>query len=66
MQIVKDERVQMNKKQWILLVIWFAAYITAMQFLRFKFGIFTISGVAVVIGVALMLLLGKSNKPNSS
>lgn len=46
----------MKKKQWIFLSIWFASYITAMQFLRFKFGAFEITGAFILIGILLQLI----------
>ena len=54
----------MKTKQWIVLAVWFVCYMAAMEFLRFKFGIFMISGVAVVVGIPLMLLVGKPQKKN--
>jgi len=56
----------MNQHRWILLALWFAACITAMHCLRFESGIYAISDVAVGVGIALILALGKSNKSNPS
>ena len=57
---------RMNRKQWVIIVIWFIAYIAALQFFRFKFGLFTISGVAVVVGTILMWLFRTKIHPKSN
>ncbi len=56
---------KMNTKQWIVLVIWFVCYITCMQLFRFKFGIFRIAGFFVLVGIPVMVLLGRPWKPKS-
>jgi hypothetical protein len=53
-------------KEVIFMAVWVAVYITAMQFLRFKFGIFTISAVWIVIGIPLFWLFTRLTKPNSN
>jgi len=52
-------------KQWIILAVWFVAYIAAMEFFRFKFGIFKISAAFIVIGVSFMFWAAKSSTPKS-
>jgi hypothetical protein len=47
----------MKTKQWIFLAVWFAGYIAALQFLRFKFGLIQISAFFLVIGFLGGLLL---------
>jgi hypothetical protein len=56
----------MKGKSVLLLFVWFAVYITAMQFLRFRFGIFKISAACFVIGIILFWLFTGLNKPNSN
>jgi hypothetical protein len=55
----------MKTKQWVLLAIWFVCYEVCLQFFRFKFGLFEISAVFMIIGIPLMLFFGRPNKPNS-
>jgi hypothetical protein len=66
MQMINDVRGKLDEQQWIPLVAWCAACMTARQCLRFELGIYPISGVAVVIGIALIWASGKSNKTNPS
>jgi hypothetical protein len=54
----------MRARPWIVLAAWFACYISALQFLRFRFGVLEISGIAVVVGIPLMLIFAKPGKPN--
>ena len=56
----------MKKKQWIVLAVGFACYIATLQFFRFKFGLFPISIAFAVVGIPLMLLIGRPTKPNSN
>ena len=51
-------------KQWIVLGVWCVAYVAALQFYRFKFGLFEISAVFLIVGIPLMFLLGKPKKAN--
>jgi hypothetical protein len=51
------------KKTYIIFAAWFIAYIAALQFLRFKFGLFNISAAFLVVGVPLMWLAGRSQRP---
>ncbi len=53
-------------KEVIFMVVWFAFYIAAMQFLRFKFGIFAISAAWVIVGIPLFWLFQKLIKSNSN
>jgi ABC-type protease/lipase transport system fused ATPase/permease subunit len=53
-------------KEVIFMIIWIAVYITAMQFFRFKFGIFAISAVWVLVGIPLFWLFKRFNKPKSN
>jgi glucan phosphoethanolaminetransferase (alkaline phosphatase superfamily) len=55
----------MKKKQWIFLCAWFVLYIAAMQFLRFKFGIFQVSGVSFAIGVLIWMIFFQNKGMNS-
>jgi hypothetical protein len=52
------------RRQWIILTIWFTCYISALTFLRFRFGVLEISCVALVVGVPIMLLFARQSKPN--
>ena len=49
----------MRRKQWIVLAVWFAALIAALQFFRFQFGIFKISAAFILIGIPLMVLFAR-------
>jgi len=40
-----------NWKQWTFLAGWYVAYLLALEFWRFKFGIFTLGGLFAVAGV---------------
>ena len=53
----------MKKKQVIVLVIWYACYMIAMAFFRFKFGAFGITAFFLVVGIPLMFLLGRTSTP---
>jgi len=55
---------KMKMKQWIVFGVWIAAFIATLQFFRFKFGLFEIVAVYLVIGIPLMLLTRKPKKPN--
>ena len=55
----------MKKKQLILLVVWFACYLIAMQFFRFKFGANEISAVFAVVGIPVIWFFGRPSKSNS-
>jgi ABC-type protease/lipase transport system fused ATPase/permease subunit len=57
---------KMKTKEVIFMIAWFAVYLVAMQFLRFKFGIFTISAAWVIVGIPLFWLFQKLNKPKSN
>lgn len=54
-----------KKKQWIFMVVWCVTYVATLQFFRFKFGLFEITGAFVAIGLLLTWLLGRSSKPKS-
>ena len=56
---------KMKMRQWIVLGIWFAAYMAALQFYRFKFGLNKISAVFLLVGIPFMLLVSKWKKPNA-
>ena len=53
----------MRKKEWIFVAVWFVTFIAALNFYRFQFGIFTIAGVWLLVGVPIAFLL-KRRKPN--
>jgi len=42
---------KMKMKQWIVFGVWIAAFIATLQFFRFKFGLFEIVAVYLVIGI---------------
>jgi hypothetical protein len=51
-------------KQVIFMAVWFGIYISAKQFLRFKFGVFEISAAWVAIGIPLYWFFCMRRKPN--
>jgi len=53
---------KMNKKQLIGMVIWYLLYMAAMEFFRFKFGIFKISLAFLLIGLPLVYFLSRPKK----
>jgi hypothetical protein len=54
----------MKMRQWLVLAVWYVCLIAALQFFRFKFGLFPICGAFAIIGIPAMLIFGKTNKPN--
>ncbi len=56
----------MNKKSWILLFVWFVAFITTVQFFRLKFGVIEIGVVYLVIGIPVVLFFAVPRKPKSN
>ena len=53
-----------NKKQWAFLIVWFIAYIATLEFFRFKFGLFQITGFFLVIGLLLTRLFENKQNPH--
>jgi hypothetical protein len=62
----EGNKMKKKTKEVLFMIVWFSTYIAAMQFLRFKFGIFQISAVWVLVGSALFWLFQKLIKPNSN
>jgi lipoprotein signal peptidase len=56
----------MNLRRVVLFGLWCTAFIVALHFLRFQFGIFNISAFAIVIGVCLMVWFGNPGRRRSS
>jgi hypothetical protein len=47
----------MTRKQWVFCAVWFLAYNLTLEFFRFRFGFFEISGVYLILymtGIGLM------------
>ncbi len=57
---------KMKTKESIFMLVWFALYIVATQFWRFKFGIFKISAASIIIGILLFWVFTRLNKPKSN
>jgi hypothetical protein len=53
---------KMNKKQWVVFVVWFVCFNTVEYFFRFKFGLNQIALVFIVIGLALTWLFRTKSK----
>ncbi len=53
------QRQPMAKRQLILLGAWCVCYIAALEFFRFRFGLFPISAAFIVIGFAVMFFFGR-------
>jgi hypothetical protein len=56
----------MKAKQWIFLAVWFLCYTLSLEFFRFKFGLFEIGAVYVIIGIPLVWFFGRQKKPRSN
>jgi hypothetical protein len=55
-----------NKKQLILMGIWYVAYMATLEFFRFRFGLLQISAFYLLVGVPLVWLFSrpKNSKPS--
>jgi hypothetical protein len=55
---------KLKTKEAIFMIAWVAVYITALHFLMFKFGIFTISAAWVLAGIPLFWLFQRLTSQN--
>jgi len=53
-----------NKKQWIFTIVWFIAFISTLEFLRYTFGLFPIAGFFLIFGLLGQWLLRTRKGPN--
>jgi hypothetical protein len=47
---------KLNKKQWVILIVWFVCHLIVLQFFRFKFGLNKTSIASGLFGMFLLWL----------